>query len=148
MTVPVSDLAGIRYVADAETPPEVAPYNGVIVGLRPADIASMGSGVDNKGFLFGIYGYSRPLTSPAPPQVTAEWLMCPRVSASTRALFEAIPHPTGWVVAASRTEYRVIGLQMLEGEGIPENTVIDWEQRLYNAARAELQERFRQGLPL
>lgn len=147
MTAPASlpNLMWVLLVANGDTPAEVRQYNGVVLGLRGADLTAMGSGPDNPGTLAGIFGYSRPSTV---PNVAAEWVMSSPIPQSILAAFEVIAGQQGWLVPAARAVFAAKGQELILEHGLPANVVLAMLQALYPAAIAEGVERFSRGLPL
>lgn len=153
MTAPASlaDLMGIRMVALPDTPAAVTKYNNLIVAVRSSDLALMGSGDQNPGYLLGVFGWTRPNGGAATQNgmsIVAEWVMAPPIPTGVVTAFEAIPGQQGWLVPAARTVFATAGQQLILDHGIPANVVLGMLQALYPAAIAEGVERFSRGLPL
>src|SRR5688572_21208780 len=142
MTLPgtFGALTWVAMVADDDTPAESLPLNGRIVGLRPADIAGMGSGPDNPGELGGVRGFPRT----GGPTGT-EFLMTPKIPAAIVAAFTTIPGPQGWLVPASRQAFATVGRALIDTHDLPPSLVLGALGDLYAAAVAERDEREKQG---
>lgn len=147
----LTDLSYLRLVALADAPPEVAPYHGLILGLRAADLAELGSGPESPGTLAGIFGYTRPNEGAGEEgglTISAEWVMAPPIPAPVVAAFEVLPGPEGWQIAASRTAYSGMGQALIVTYGIAAVDVLAALQSLYTAAVHEGIARAQAGYPL
>jgi hypothetical protein len=147
----LGDLSYVRLVALSDTPPAVVQYHGLIVGLRPADLADMGSGPENPGTLAGVFGHSRPVQGPPSEDgltIAAEWVMTPPIPAAVVEAFRVIPGPEGWQVNASRNAYRNIGQALILTHGLPAVEVLDALRSLYGAAVTEAIARRAAGYPI
>lgn len=154
MTSPtIEDLSYFLLVVDADTPAEVAPYAGRVVGIPSSMLAGIGSGPDNPGRLVGLFGYRRAYTGPTVGGVTiaAEWYLAPPVPASVASAFNVLPGAGGWIVPASKATWAAIGTTLITNpapSGYDAATVLSAFTDLYGAARDELVARHTGGFPV
>ncbi len=114
MTAPLSTFVGVQFIVDPDgsTPPALVKYDQVIFWLPP-EYVTWGTGPANTGVIGSgaeaVRGYHQ-LGGPTGHQ----WVMTSLVTSVLRDQFNAIPGPSGWKVAASRTAYRTIAQQLLD----------------------------------
>ena len=131
MTTPLPDVVWVNLVADANTTPaDAEAYAGKTVGLHSADIATLGSGPDNPGKLFGVLrGYPR-----AGGTTGTEFLMIPNVEPVTARFIQTIPAEGFWKLAASRQVYRNVALSLIDTYQVPAGALRTALKSLYDAA--------------
>jgi hypothetical protein len=133
MTAPtLATLQWIKLVADVNTNvADAETYAGKIVGIRPEDIATLGSGPDSPGKLFGVRGYPRSggLTG-------TEFVMLPNVEPITARFIATIPPEGAWKLVASRQVYRNAADILIDTYGVPAGAVRTALKSLYDAAVA------------
>ncbi len=129
---PITELIPVRLVWDPAlgSPPEMEGYGGAIVAVPPEAIPLV-----QRGFLFGLRGYSRQV-QPAVP-IPWEWVLQGDVDPVDQFVDSLTGRPDGWVNQQAREFVKTV-LYQLASAGIPRATLAERFPLLYTAIKTEV----------